>query len=343
MVEAGAEELDELADHPLLAQNLGDRQHEVRRRGPLLHATRHPEADHFGDQHRDRLAQHRRLGLDPADPPAEHRKAVDHGGVAVRPDQGVGIGDGDAVGTPGPHHLREILEVDLVADAGARRHHPEIGERLLPPAEELVPLAVAFELQVDVFGESLGTAEAVDHHRMIDHQVDRHQRIDLRGIGAAGKHRIAHRREVDDGGNAGEVLHQDPRRSEGDLPLGAPALQPRGDGADILDGDGAAVLPAEQVLKQDLERVRQPRQVAERRGRGREAEVLVAPAADLQGAACLQTVLAILGHRVSPLPGCNPLRRNEYAPEPYTPEACRSAVARCRVPRRATEAVGAIP
>jgi hypothetical protein len=50
------------------------------------------EAHDLGDQHGDRLAQHRGLGLDPADAPAEHGRAVDHGGVAVGADQRVGIG-----------------------------------------------------------------------------------------------------------------------------------------------------------------------------------------------------------------------------------------------------------
>ena len=53
------------------------------------------EADHLGEQHRHRLAEHRRLGLDAADAPAEHGEAVDHGGVAVGADQRVGIGDLD--------------------------------------------------------------------------------------------------------------------------------------------------------------------------------------------------------------------------------------------------------
>ena len=40
-----------------------------------------------------RLAEHGGLGLDAADAPAQHGQAVDHGGVAVGADHGVGIGD----------------------------------------------------------------------------------------------------------------------------------------------------------------------------------------------------------------------------------------------------------
>ncbi len=85
----GAVELDELADDAVLAQHLGDRQHQVGGRHALLQRAGQLEADHLGDQHRDRLAQHRRLGLDAADAPAEHRQAVDHGRVAVGADQRV--------------------------------------------------------------------------------------------------------------------------------------------------------------------------------------------------------------------------------------------------------------
>jgi hypothetical protein len=39
--------------------------------------------DDSRDQHRDRLAEHGRLGLDAADAPADDAEAVDHGGVGV--------------------------------------------------------------------------------------------------------------------------------------------------------------------------------------------------------------------------------------------------------------------
>src|SRR3712207_7814543 len=42
------------------------------------------EAEHLRDEHRHRLAEHRRLRLDAADAPAEHAEAVDHRRVRVR-------------------------------------------------------------------------------------------------------------------------------------------------------------------------------------------------------------------------------------------------------------------
>ena len=50
----------------------------------------------------------------------------------------------------GHDHLGQVFQVDLVDDAGGRRHDPEIVEGLLPPVQELVALAVALELQLGV-------------------------------------------------------------------------------------------------------------------------------------------------------------------------------------------------
>ena len=79
--------------------------------------------------------------------------------------------------------------------------------------------------------KALGGAEVVDHDRVVDDQVDGDQRVDLGGVGAERGHGVAHGGQVDHGGNAGEVLHQDAGRTEGDLVLDrALVLDPGGDG-----------------------------------------------------------------------------------------------------------------
>ena len=71
-------------------------------------------------------------------------------------------------------------------------------------------------------------------------------------------HGVAHGGEVDDRRHAGEVLHQHAGRAEGDLALGLALVgQPVGDGLDVVLGDGAAVLEAQQVFQQHLQRERQ--------------------------------------------------------------------------------------
>src|ERR1700735_2728823 len=74
-----------------------------------------PEPDHPRDQHRHRLAEHGRLGLDAADPPAEDAEPVLHGGMGVGADAGVRVSGNGAV-VRGLHHDHpgQVLDVDLV-------------------------------------------------------------------------------------------------------------------------------------------------------------------------------------------------------------------------------------
>ena len=258
------------------------------------------EADDFGDQHGDGLAQHGGFRLDAADAPAQHGQAVDHGGVRVGADQRVGIGIGDLLALhlllAGPHGAGEIFEIHLMADAGAGRHDAEIVEGALAPLEKSVALAVAVVFEIDVGLEGLRTGEEVHHHRVVDDEIDRRQRIDLLRILAQALHRVAHRGEIDHGGHAGEVLHQHAGRAEGDLLLvPAAVLEPAGDARDIVLGDRAAVLEAQQVLQQHLQRIGQLRNALEAvlLG-GLQAEIGIGLRTDLEGLLGLE---AVEGHR----------------------------------------------
>ena len=114
---------------------------------------------------------------------------------------------------------REILDVDLVHDAGLGRHHAEVAERGLAPAQEHVALAIAVVLEIGVQLQRVGGAEVIDLHRVIDDELDRLQRVDLVRIAAERDDAVAHRGEIDDAGHAGEVLQQDARRHERDFLL----------------------------------------------------------------------------------------------------------------------------
>ena len=91
---ARAEELHELAHHAVLAQHVGDGEDQVGGRGAGRLLAGQPEADHRGQEQRQGLAEHGRLGLDAAHAPAEHAEPVDHGGVGVGADQRVAVGAG---------------------------------------------------------------------------------------------------------------------------------------------------------------------------------------------------------------------------------------------------------
>ena len=132
--------------------------------------------------------EHRRLRLDAAHAPAEHAEAVDHGGVAVGAEQRVGIGVRRAVEFCGPHRLGEVLEVDLVADAGARGvRRGKLSNAVWPQRKKCVALAVALELERRRCAlQRVRRCRDVDHDRVVDHQVDRHQRVDLGRAGRRG-------------------------------------------------------------------------------------------------------------------------------------------------------------
>ena len=210
---ARAVELDELADHAVLAQHVGDREHDVGRGDAGGDRAGQLEADDLGDEHRDGLAEHGRLGLDAAYAPAEHAEAVDHRGVRVGADAGVGVGAEDAVDHAGEGDLREVLDVHLVHDAGAGRHDLEVVESCLAPAEELVALAVALVLDLDVALEGVLGAEEVGDDGVVDDHLGRSERVDLLGVAAEHSDGLAHGGEVDDAGHTREVLHDDSRRA----------------------------------------------------------------------------------------------------------------------------------
>ncbi len=277
-----AEEFDELADHAVLAQHLRHRQYQVGGGGAFGQPAGQLEADHLRDQHRRGLAEHRRFRFDAAHAPAEHADAVDHGGMAVGAEYRVRIGDCFAVALAGHHHPRQVLQVDLVHDAGVRRHHLEVVECLLAPAQEAVAFLVALEFDLAVEIERIGLAEHVHLHRMVDHQFRGDQRIDLLRAPAKLDHRIAHRGQIDHARHAGEVLQHHPRRHECDLGVGLRLGIPLRHRFDVVLADAdAAVLVAQQVFQQDLQRVGQAGDV-EALGELGQAVVGVAFAVDLE-------------------------------------------------------------
>ena len=132
------------------------------------------------------------------------------------------------------------------------------------PAEELVALAVALELEARRCWRSapaMPNASTCTEWSIT--RSHRHERVDARGSPPSARHRLAHRGEVDDGGHAGEVLQQHARGRERHLGLGR---RPRASAASASTSSRVTCTPAdlaEQVLEQDLDRERQRGRVAE--------------------------------------------------------------------------------
>ena len=170
-------------------------------------------------------------------------------------------------------------------DAGARRHHLEVVERALPPAQELVALPVALVLDLDVALERVGGAEQVGDHRVVDHQVGRRQRVDLVRVAAQVADGLTHGGQVDDARHAGEVLHHHAGGRVLDLNAGFRLGIPVRDGLDVVFGDVAAVLVAQQIFGEDFEAVGEFLGI----GDGVETVDLVTLVADLRGCRGLRT------------------------------------------------------
>src|SRR5947209_17647704 len=94
---------------------------------------------------------------------------------------------------PAPYRLREIFQVDLIADAGTGRHHAELIERLLRPCQELVTYLVLPVLLLDILLEGIVSPEIGDRYRVIADESDGHQRNDLLAVAAERRRRVPHR------------------------------------------------------------------------------------------------------------------------------------------------------
>ena len=129
--------------------------------------------------------------------------------MRVGPDERVGKG----LPVTRLDHARKELEIDLVDDAGVRWNDLQVVECRLAPAQERVALTIPLELQLGVAEDRPGGGVLVHLHGVVDDELGRQLRVDLRRITAELRHRIAHRREIDNGRDPGEVLMQHAGRS----------------------------------------------------------------------------------------------------------------------------------
>ena len=146
-------------------------------------------------------------------------------------------------------------------NARAGRHDAQVVEGGLGPAQQLIALAVSLVLAFHVEGKRIGSAVSIDLDGVVDHKVRGDERVDQGRIAAQFGHRVSHRRQVHDGRDPGEVLHDDPGRRERDLDLAGSGLRgrarpPPGQSRHVrLANDPCAGVP-EHVLEQDLDRDR---------------------------------------------------------------------------------------
>ena len=141
----------------------------------------------------------------------------------------------------------------------------------------------------------------IHHHRVVDDQIHRCQRVDSLRVAAGLGDRIAHGGQIDHTGYAGEVLHQDPCRAVIDFAIGSALLGPTHQAFDVLHGDGFAVFVAEQVFQKDLEGKGKLAEITPALiGDGIDIVIMIGLAADIEGLGALQGVLANPCHCAPP-------------------------------------------
>ncbi len=210
--------------------------------------------------------------------------------MRVRANESVGICRRLAVNLRGEDNAGEVLEVDLVTDAHAGGHGAEVAEGGLAPLEEGVALAVALELEEGVRVVGARGAKLVDLDRMVDDELGRYEGIHALGIAAEGFDGVAHRAQVDDGGNAGEVLHEHACGHVSDLAAWLGLGVPVGEELDVGGGDVDAVFAAQQVFKQDLETEGKTAEIEAARGESGQAIDDVGPGARLKSGTTLEAI-----------------------------------------------------
>ncbi len=88
---------------------------------------------------------------------------------------------------------------------------------------------------------------------MVDDELGGGEGIDALGVAAECLDGIAHRGQIDDRGDAGEVLHKDAGRHVGDFAAGLGFGVPVGEELDVGGGDVHAIFAAEEIFEQDFE------------------------------------------------------------------------------------------
>ncbi len=190
--------------------------------------------------------------------------------MAIGADQSIGIGNHIAILVRvGPNGLGKIFKVHLMANARSGGNNAEIVERVLTPFEEGIALHIALIFAVHIHLEGAWIAEFVNHDRVVNHQINRVERVNLLGIATKRHQRIAHRGQIDHGGNACEILKQNARRAIGDLArVIAALLCPFRERLDVIDRNGLAIFEAKHVLKNNFQRGGQAREIAKTCGFG---------------------------------------------------------------------------
>jgi hypothetical protein len=171
----------------------------------------------------------------------------------------------------GKYALRQIFQIDLMADADARRNDPKRPERLHAPLQKLIAFPVALKLQLHVERQRIGRRAIATQpvaaqgrqvsfapgeihlHGMVNDQIHGHERLDERRVAAQAFERRAHGGQIAQQRHAGEILKQYPRNDEGNLRRPLSRRCPLRQAAYIVFGDAFSVAVAQDRFQHDAQ------------------------------------------------------------------------------------------
>ena len=184
--------------------------------------------------------------------------------MAVGADTSIGIGHGSAFDFGGPDCFGNIFKINLMADASAWRYGGKIIKAALSPFQKLVTFRITGHFQIDIFLQGRCGPRHIHHHRMVNDQINGAERIYFLGVAAHILHGVAHGGKVNNGGHAGEILHQYPGWAILDFPAFlAQIFLPVHDGLYVAGGNGDTILITQQIFQQYFKGIGQTGNIAQ--------------------------------------------------------------------------------
>ena len=126
------------------------------------------------------------------------------------------------------------------------------------PFEQRIAFAVPFIFLCHIVKQTIPAPVSVNLDGMIDDQFHGYQRIDRGGIASQVFDCVAHGGEIDDCGDAGEILHQYAGRMIGNLNWDLIGFLPIGDGCNIFRFHSVMIEFSEEIFNENPDRERQP-------------------------------------------------------------------------------------
>lgn len=248
-----SEEFDELANNTALSEHLDASEDEICGSCMLGQFAVKVETNNLRKDHGNCLAKHDSFSLNSTNTPSGDTETIDHSGVRVSADNGVGVEHVVAV----EDNTGEILEVDLMDNTRAWRNNLEIVEGLGAPLKELESFPISGELELLVDGSGFRNTSSINLHGVIDDEIDGAERVDLARVASKTVHSVTHGSKINDGGNTGKILQDDSGGTEWDFSIILRGLRPVENRLNVLLFHGKVVAVADSALKEDTDRVRE--------------------------------------------------------------------------------------